>query len=166
MSVDFIWHKNFSSVLYLQKRMSSGGGWSILSNAACDSWYSDDHGYVFQFLVISCLAKEAMVVNFNATITKFNSTHIALHCTWSLSNTRSLMECAMVIMWEQVYHYAFVYRDGCHVCRSPLGKTYDVIQDEYMYQGPHHVKGTAERLFQELFCITCYHYNLGRATSW
>ena len=51
------------------------------------------------------------------------------------------MECAILFMREQVYNYGFVYRDGCHVCRSPLGKTNDINQDEYMFQGPHHVKG-------------------------
>ena len=37
--------------------MSSGGGWNILCNAACDSWYSDDYGYGIPVLGYFLLGK-------------------------------------------------------------------------------------------------------------
>ena len=106
----------------------------------------------FHFLLILYLASAGQAVALNATITKFHSSHIALHCIMSLPYTRSSMECAILFMREQVYNYAFVYRDGCHVCRSPLGKTNDANQDEYMFRGPHYVKGmTIMYFFRKCF---------------
>ena len=101
----------------------------------------------FRFLLIVYLSYPGLGSEFYVTLTKFHSPHIAIHCISSQSNTRSVVECGLVFMREELYNYAFVYRDGCHVCRSPLGKTDNVNPNEYIFQGPHHVKGMEIRYF-------------------
>ena len=101
----------------------------------------------FWFLFIIYLSYPGLESKFHVTLTKFHSRHIAIHCISSQSNTRSLVECGLLFMRDELYNYAFVYRDGCHFCRSPLGKTNDVNPNEYMFQGPHHVKGMETRYF-------------------